>query len=99
MQGSAGKAAFYGGPSGSRFIPRIKNFAVVLDSIVSHAVYTEIGYTLLPFDLIPDVIHVIGHLDDVVIVPLLTIAGLGIMPPDVMKDRKEKALTLLKEDR
>jgi len=54
---------------------------------------------LIPFDLIPDVIHVIGHLDDVLIVPLLTIAALGMMPPDVMKDRKEMALWVLKEDR
>lgn len=54
-----------------------------------------LGYTLMPFDIIPDFIPVIGHIDDVIIVPLLVIAALGMIPPEVMHECRAKA----KEDR
>jgi uncharacterized membrane protein YkvA (DUF1232 family) len=50
-----------------------------------------LGYTLLPFDIIPDFIPVIGHLDDMVIVPLLVLTAAGMIPPEVMKECREKA--------
>lgn len=50
-----------------------------------------IGYTLLPFDIIPDFIPVIGHIDDAIIVPLLVVAALGMIPPDVMQECRAKA--------
>ncbi len=50
-----------------------------------------VGYTLLPFDIIPDFIPVIGHIDDAVIVPLLVVAALGMIPPEVMQECREKA--------
>lgn len=49
-----------------------------------------LGYTLLPFDIIPDFIPLIGHLDDAVIVPLLIVAALGMIPPEVMQECREK---------
>jgi uncharacterized membrane protein YkvA (DUF1232 family) len=45
-----------------------------------------IGYALLPFDLIPDWIPLIGHIDDLVIVPALVILALRLVPEDVMAE-------------
>jgi uncharacterized membrane protein YkvA (DUF1232 family) len=45
-----------------------------------------IGYFLLPFDLIPDVIPVLGQLDDVLIVPTLLILALKLIPSEIISD-------------
>ncbi len=42
-----------------------------------------LGYLLLPFDLIPDCIPVIGHLDDLIIVPGLIIMALLLIPQNI----------------
>lgn len=42
-----------------------------------------IGYALLPFDLIPDWIPVLGLLDDVILLPLLVWLALRSVPADV----------------
>ena len=51
-----------------------------------------VGYALLPFDLIPDWIPVIGHLDDVIIVPLLVIIGLKFLPKEIIEEYRGKVL-------
>ncbi len=44
-----------------------------------------VGYLLLPFDLIPDFIPIIGHLDDVVIIPVLLYLALLFIPQQVIQ--------------
>jgi uncharacterized membrane protein YkvA (DUF1232 family) len=46
--------------------------------------WLAIGYTLLPFDLIPDFIPVLGQLDEVVIIPLLLYCALKCTPQEVI---------------
>lgn len=44
-----------------------------------------IGYLLLPFDLIPDFLPLIGHLDDALIVPGLVALALRRVPPNLVE--------------
>jgi len=53
-----------------------------------------IGYTLLPFDIIPDFIPFIGHLDDVIIVPALMILALKLIPPEIIQNCRTRASVL-----
>lgn len=46
--------------------------------------WLAIGYTLLPFDLIPDFIPVLGQLDELVIIPLLLYCALKCTPQAVI---------------
>ncbi len=48
-----------------------------------------IGYLLLPFDLIPDFIPVLGQLDDLVMVPLLIYIALKLTPTNVIAQCRE----------
>ena len=52
--------------------------------------WLAIGYTLLPFDLIPDFIPVVGHLDDLVIVPALLFLALSLIPAEVKREHEGK---------
>jgi uncharacterized membrane protein YkvA (DUF1232 family) len=50
-----------------------------------------IGYIFLPFDLIPDWIPVVGHLDDLIVVPILVIIALKFIPEEVKRECRKKS--------
>lgn len=46
--------------------------------------WLAIGYLLMPFDLIPDFLPVIGQLDELVIIPILLYWAIKLTPPDII---------------
>jgi uncharacterized membrane protein YkvA (DUF1232 family) len=49
-----------------------------------------LAYLALPFDLIPDFLPVIGHLDDVLIVPGLIFLALRLVPSEIYDDHRQR---------
>ncbi len=44
-----------------------------------------VGYLLLPFDLIPDFIPILGQLDEAVIIPILLYFALQLTPKSIIE--------------
>jgi uncharacterized membrane protein YkvA (DUF1232 family) len=64
--------------------PRVPWIAKVLASAVA-------AYALSPIDLIPDFIPVLGHLDDLIIVPLGIVLAVRLIPPELMAEHRAAA--------
>jgi uncharacterized membrane protein YkvA (DUF1232 family) len=54
-----------------------------------------VAYALSPIDLIPDVIPIIGYLDDLILVPLGIALVLKMIPLPVLAECREKAKTVM----
>jgi uncharacterized membrane protein YkvA (DUF1232 family) len=50
-----------------------------------------IAYAISPIDVIPDFIPVLGHLDDILIVPTLIVLAVKLVPRDVVDDCRRRA--------
>lgn len=64
--------------------PRVPLLAKATAAVVA-------GYALSPIDLIPDVIPVLGYLDDVIVVPLGIMLAVKLIPAEVMADLRVSA--------
>lgn len=70
--------------------PRVPWYARVFAGLV-------VAYAFSPIDLIPDVIPILGYLDDLVLVPLGIILVLKMIPPVVLAECREKAEVLMNQ--
>jgi uncharacterized membrane protein YkvA (DUF1232 family) len=58
-----------------------------------------VAHTVSPIDLIPDIIPVLGYLDDLIITPLGLAIALRMIPPEVMGQAREQAALAAAEGR
>lgn len=54
--------------------------------------FVAVAYALSPIDLIPDVIPVLGYLDDLIVVPVLVWLALKFVPIKVLNQSREQAV-------
>ncbi len=59
--------------------------------------FLTVAYALSPIDLIPDFIPVLGYLDDLLILPALTVLTIKIIPDEIMQECKREAEGLWKD--
>lgn len=52
-----------------------------------------IGYAIVPFDFIADVIPVFGQLDDLILVPILFFVARSLTPKDVLAEHRKEVQT------
>jgi uncharacterized membrane protein YkvA (DUF1232 family) len=60
---------------------------------------SAVTYALTPVDIIPDFIPVVGHLDDVLIIPALVYFALKSIPPPLLEEHRKLLRNETREDR
>ncbi|MDR2969401.1 MAG: DUF1232 domain-containing protein [Tannerellaceae bacterium] len=70
-----------------------KDVLIVAKIIIMIAV----AYALSPIDLIPDLIPVLGYLDDLLILPLFAFIAIKLIPKQTMNECREQARDLWKD--
>ncbi len=68
--------------------PRVPWYAKVFAACV-------VGYAFSPIDLIPDPIPIVGHLDDLVLVPLGVLLARRLIPEPVMAECRQRAAVVM----
>jgi len=63
------------------------------------AIGAAVAYAAMPIDLIPDWIPILGHLDDLIVVPALVYFGMKLVPTDVRAECRREAQERSAEDR
>lgn len=58
-----------------------------------------VAYALSPIHLIPDVIPILGYLDELILVPLGIMLVLRMIPPVVLTQYREQAETAMVQDK
>lgn len=64
--------------------PRVPLYARIFVACV-------VGYAFSPIDLIPDVIPVLGYLDDLIVIPLGVAIAIRMIPSEVLEECREKS--------
>jgi uncharacterized membrane protein YkvA (DUF1232 family) len=72
--------------------PRVPWYARLLAGCV-------VAYAFSPIDLIPDVIPVLGYVDDLILVPLGIMVVLRMIPPTVLAECRLKAEVAIAQDK
>ena len=72
--------------------PRTPWYAKVLAALI-------IGYALSPIDLIPDFIHVLGYLDDLILIPAGVALLVKLIPKDILEECRAKAQSNLSDEK
>lgn len=70
--------------------PRCPWYARVFTAVV-------VAHTFSPIDLIPDFIPLLGYLDDLLVTPLGIYLALKMIPPQLMAEARQQALTFEQE--
>lgn len=58
-----------------------------------------VGYALSPIDLIPDMIPVLGQLDDLILLPIAIALVIRLIPADLLAECRARAEIELQENR
>ncbi|MEK9160122.1 MAG: DUF1232 domain-containing protein [Patescibacteria group bacterium] len=52
--------------------------------------WIALAYLILPFDLLPDFLPLLGQIDDLVILPSLLLAAYKMIPKEVIEEAKRR---------